>query len=300
MQTITTSTDFIRFCFTIGNNAADIKLRTVVANGDQNTKLAKNGKTQEFIGCGISASPYRLAWREYSASADHWQGEIVESLEQAEGVTVVNSCPMASDGCAMACLDHQGLASVFDHIRYARMIRTIAFHRYRNWYLDKVRADISRWQRRAEKQGKRLCCRLNVFSDIPWESFNVIQQFPNVEFYDYTAIPNRAGRLLPNYWVTLSRKENNDSAVLSALADCKNVAVVFHDSKPMVGNRSKLQRLPKRWNGFDVIDGDTTDLRFTDPRGRKRGRVIGLRLKAHSKAERISAIESGFAVPSGF
>ena len=65
------------------------------------------------------------------------------------------------------------------------------------------------------------------------------------------------------------------------------------ESTPFVANRAKLQDLPEQWNGFPVVDGDLTDLRYLDPKG---GHVIGLRLKAHSHEERNKAIESGFAV----
>jgi hypothetical protein len=59
-----------------------------------------------------------------------------------------------------------------------------------------------------------------------------------------------------------------------------------------VGNRSKYQGLPSEWNGFKVIDGDISDLRFQD----ETGVVIGLRLKASNNANRAKAIASGFAV----
>jgi len=54
-----------------------------------------------------------------------------------------------------------------------------------------------------------------------------------------------------------------------------NVAIVFRGE------------LPKTWNGFDVIDGDESDLRFLD----KKGVVVGLVEKGLAKKDK-----SGFVV----
>ena len=55
-----------------------------------------------------------------------------------------------------------------------------------------------------------------------------------------------------------------------------NMAVVFRD-----------KNIPKKWQGFDVIDGDKDDLRFLDPRGV----VVGLYAKGKAKHD-----TSGFVV----
>jgi len=81
---------------------------------------------------------------------------------------------------------------------------------------------------------------------------------------------------------------------LNVLRNGGNVAVPFADlSANYVGNRAGLQSLPTTWQGYHVIDGDESDLRFQDTRGRKHGRVVGLKLKAHSTVERQQAIASG-------
>ena len=54
-----------------------------------------------------------------------------------------------------------------------------------------------------------------------------------------------------------------------------NVAVVFRN------------QLPKTWKGFEVVNGDDTDLRFLD----KRGVVVGLIEKGKAKKD-----ESGFVL----
>ena len=274
-----------------------VNLSRLLADGDSNTKLRKSSGAQ-YLTAGLSMSPQFAQWKTFSKTSDSWHGIIVDqAMRHLDGITAVNSCPMASAGCAGACLNHQGLASVWDTIIRSRIMRTICFHEFRQWFLDRLALELERWERKAKKQEKKLCVRLNVLQDIPWEKFGIVDRFPGIQFYDYTAIPNRAGLLRPNYWVTLSRKENNDSAVLKALSAAKNVAVVFADvSGSFTGNRSHLQQTTENWNGFKVVDGDITDLRFDDPRGRKYGRVVGVRLKTHSKLERESALASGFPI----
>ena len=289
----TTTTTTRTFNFQLSDKIETLTLRKITQPGDANTKLRKSSGAG-YQTLGQSISPERLSWTMTGDDVSFVDDNTTDVIGE---VRSVNSCPMASVGCALACLDHQGLGSVFRRIGLARKARTIAFHEHREWYIERLICEIDKANRKANRAGLRLACRLNVFSDIPWESFIPMEDFANVQFYDYTAIPKRAGLLRDNYWVTLSRKEDNETACIDALRNGKNVAVCFADSgRSYCGNRSGLQRLPRTWKGYNVIDGDTTDLRFDDVRGRKHGRVIGLRLKAHSKAERQGAIDSGFAV----
>ena len=243
--------------------------KQLLSDGDSNTKLRKN-EGQGYITAGLSLSP---------------------STEAGIG----NTCPHASEGCKAACLDHQGMASVFKKIRESRMNKTRHYYNEREDFFTWLRAEIKRYIRKAIRKDSKLAIRLNVFSDIPWEASGIIDEFPEVQFYDYTKNPRRAGQLRENYWVTFSRSESNEEECLEVLRNGGNVTVVFADigGPSFVGNQSGKQLLPDEWHGFEVIDGDTTDLRFDDPKG---GRVIGLRLKAHSKDERLQAIRSGFAV----
>ena len=97
-----------------------------------------------------------------------------------------------------------------------------------------------------------------------------MMMFPQVQFYDYTKIPNR--RNVPsNYHLTFSRSETNHQDVILSQ---NNVAVVF-------------DVLPATYLGRTVIDGTETDLRFLDPQNV----VVGL--KANGKAKQDT---SGFTV----
>jgi hypothetical protein len=96
-----------------------------------------------------------------------------------------------------------------------------------------------------------------------------------VQWYDYTKSEERAcnfaaGLLPSNYHLTYSRSEVSNVMELTALLQSKvNVAIVFAD------------KLPLTWQGFQVIDGDSDDLRFLD----KRGVVVGLKAKGKGKID---------------
>ena len=256
--------------------------KKLMGDGDSNTKLRKNGAAFETL--GLSLSPHKSAG-------------------------LGNLCTHASSGCIASCLNEQGLASVFNAIKEARKRRTEIFYRDREWFIGRLKTEIANRCKLAKKRGTRVAVRLNVFSDVIWERVapSIFTDFPDVSFYDYSKHPKRFGAILPNYWVTFSRSEINDQDCQRILESGGNVAVAFADMSGdftdemttdgrFVGNRAGLQTLPKTWKGFQVIDGDISDLRFEDTRGRKRGRVVGLRLKAHSTKARAQAIESGFAV----
>ena len=251
-------------------------MKHLFGGGDTNTKLRKNGPDVESAGL---------------------------SLAHHKSAGVGNLCTHASDGCVDSCVGEQGLASVWKSIQRARVAKTRMYYRNRAEFMDWMRHDIKRLLRKADKAGKRLALRPNMFSDVYWERAGIIQEFPEVQFYDYTKHPGRISAknaLLSNYHVTFSRSEDNHEDVMRALLSNCNASVVFADrERPFVGNRSHLQRLPKTWHGSTVVNGDVSDLRYEDPVGRRRGLVVGLRLKAHSHEERAKAIASGFAVLTG-
>lgn len=240
-----------------------LTVKNLLTNGDQNTKLAKSNKKQkEFKTFGLSLAPATLAG-------------------------VGNMCPHASPACKAHCLDGSGMRSVWESIHLGKIAKTIVFNSHRQWFLDRLAIELNNKQKAANKAGHRLAVRLNVLSDYPWETTGIIDAFPNIEFYDYTKSPKRAGQLRPNYWVTFSRSEVNQRATIDTLRAGNNAAVVFASS---LGR--KFTELPTTWKGFDVIDGDETDLRFLD----RRGVVVGLKLKTATNAEYEAASATGFPV----
>lgn len=83
-------------------------------------------------------------------------------------------------------------------------------------------------------KGGIFACRLNVFSDVPWEELcpELFGLHPDVMFYDYTKVPGRNTPLKSkgdngNYWLTFSLAEDNADRVAYELERGKNVAAVF-------------------------------------------------------------------------
>lgn len=190
-----------------------------------------------------------------------------------------NVCPMASKGCIASCLFYSGRGAM-QRTQNARIRRTNRFFDDRDGFMADIVIDIVRLIQVAKHENKKLAIRLNGTSDIRWEVIpvngyaNVMEMFPDIQFYDYTKIPNR--RNLPaNYHLTFSLNEKNCNSAIDVLNSGGNVAAVF------------AGKLPKRWSGFKVIDGDKNDLRFLDPSGV----VIGLSPKGRAKKD-----VSGFVI----
>jgi hypothetical protein len=209
-----------------------------------------------------------------------------------------NTCPHASKGCIAACLNTAGHGGIgldeygLNSVQAARIQRTRYFHRDRDGFFAMLTAEIRAHVRRAARHGLRAAVRLNGTSDLPWERFpltvdgveypHVFAAFPHVTFYDYTKWPmgKRARTLdIPNYSLTFSLSEREDSETRAAeyLSSGYGVAVVF--------DTGKGADLPATYLSHPVIDGDLTDLRFTDAPSV----IVGLRAKGRAKRD-----DSGF------
>jgi hypothetical protein len=194
-------------------------------------------------------------------------------------------CPMSRlAACQLPCLNTAGRGA-FNSVQQARAAKSAAFKRDPVAFVGAVANDIRIAARKAARQHVRLAVRLNGTSDIAWENLRgsdgktLFELFPDVQFYDYTKLP---GRKVPaNYHLTVSYSGANPAYAKKAL-DHKhghNVAVVF--------DTARGAPLPLFWGGRRVIDGDLTDLRFTDPDNV----IVGLRAKGKAKRD-----TSGFVV----
>ena len=170
-------------------------------------------------------------------------------------------------------------------VQRARLKKTNSFFEDRSQFLQDLALEIGKLQRQAEAKGMKAAVRLNGTSDLPYERYkvpgtdkNIMELFPDVQFYDYTKLENRftKGQKLPaNYHLTFSRAEDNDHKLPEVLKHT-SAAVVFSGE------------LPATWRGYPVIDGDEHDARFTDAGA---GVIIGLRAKGRARHD-----ASGFVV----
>lgn len=198
----------------------------------------------------------------------------------------VNLCSHASKGCAKACLFASGAAR-FNRVQKGKINKSEYFIANKKGFMVQLFNEITHIVKMhkavvGEKQlngnkvvrYKKFAIRLNGTSDIPFENIivkdnkNIFELFPNVQFYDYTKNHKRFEHVQsPNYHLTFSRSETNDNESLSLLYRGYNVAYVFG-----VSNENEL---PKTYNGFKVINGDESDLRFLD----EENVIVGLKYK---------------------
>jgi hypothetical protein len=244
-------------------------IRRLLASGKTNAKLRKNGK--RYLTLGLSLAPHKLGG-------------------------IGNLCPHASEGCKALCLNVSGRAMLQTKdrtIERARIARARLYFQDRSLFLAMLRHELALACKLAKRKNLRVIARLNVLSDIDWARVHpeIIRSFPKVTFYGYTKIPSPMGRFADgaypkNYYLTFSRSETNEQTAIDFLNRGCNATVVFN----VKYSSNSKQPLPTTWNGFPVIDGDETDLRFLDPRGV----VVGLRAKglARRKENQIN----GFVV----
>ena len=192
-------------------------------------------------------------------------------------VAGVVTCSHASVACAAGCLYYTGRAegatSVAATIHAARERRTRWLWESPTAFAAALVADIERHESAAVAQGLQPTVRLNGTSDLPWYRIpverggrwyaSVYAAFPGVRFYEYTKNPAALAALaaLPNVAGVFSLSESNDLAAAAALAAGYGVAVVIR------GGYAALPVGPdgiRRWSGYQAVDGDATDLRFTD------------------------------------
>lgn len=213
-------------------------------------------------------------------------------LVPSDGSGLGNLCPNASAGCRAACLYTAG-RGIMKPVQAGRMRKTRLFFENSRVFVDMLAVDIAKLIKRAARVNLTPCVRLNGTSDIPWERMKgttghtLMEQFPDVQFYDYTKRPNR-DTVWPNYHLTFSRSECNDVQTMIELQRGRNVAVVF-DTK-------RGEPLPATWRGYRVIDGDESDLRFLDPRSPMYGArpvIVGLRAKGKAKGETSGFVQIG-------
>lgn len=187
-------------------------------------------------------------------------------------------CPFAKvAGCEKSCLNTAGRGAM-NSVQKARIAKTKYFMEDQEAFMEQLIKEIRALIKKAEKMGLIPVVRLNGTSDILWEKVmvwdmgvggyvNLMQMFPDLQFYDYTKHIKR--NVPKNYHITFSY-----SPMYGKKSE-HNMAVVFKG------------KIPVKFMGRKVVNGDENDLRFLDQRN------VIVALKAKGKAKKDT---SGFVV----
>jgi hypothetical protein len=202
-----------------------------------------------------------------------------------------NTCAKASEGCSSACLNTSGRVKMDYGIVHSRILRTWLFYSNREFFNAWLFAEIESAIKTTISKGLKFSARLNGTTDLDISLFNhqgvnVLDRFSEYQFYDYTKIYKRLDKYkdTKNYHLTFSHSGENDEEVDMALSQGFNVAVPFYVQKG--------RQLPNVYKGYEVGDGDITDLRFLDENP-----ICGLRVKIVKDKSAIGkAIDNGFII----
>jgi hypothetical protein len=204
-------------------------------------------------------------------------------MAPADQVNGLNLCPFASPGCKASCLYSAGRGR-FSNVQQSRINKSKFWGYNREAFYIQLANELLKIHDKAIKENKQIAIRLNGTSDI--DHLNLLNRYSGIDFletfyesllfYDYTKNYNHVKKYLgTTYKITFSRSETNELDAYRILKDGGNVAIVF------------ANELPETWNGFPVINGDETDLRYFDPINV----VVGLKAKGDAKKD-----VSGFVV----
>lgn len=182
-----------------------------------------------------------------------------------------NLCPLASAGCAAACLVFSGQSGMPTAQR-AQATRTAFLLAEPSAFGLILGAEL----RAAIRRHGRINLRLNTTSDIRWEVVapDAMRALADagVTTYDYTAWRPADRQASGTYRLTHSAKEPShtpDDYLIGILQSGGTVAMPF--------DTARGHALPAMWRGYRVIDGDTSDERANDPAGV----IVGLRAKGY-------------------
>ena len=187
-------------------------------------------------------------------------------------------CPNRSEGCTASCLFTAGRGRM-SNVANARINRTEYFLDDPKTFIAQMTLELEWANIQAKRKALKKAIRLNGTSDrdflylIKKFTGKDFREWENLLFYDYTKIPSKLRRYdKADYIQTFSRAEDNHKEALKALDDGYPVSVVFR------------KELPKTWNGYPVVNGDSSDDLMLD-RPYDDGYVIGLLAKGDAKKD---------------
>jgi hypothetical protein len=202
-------------------------------------------------------------------------------------------CPHATESCKGICLgSHSGHASLvkkgtdFNACRVARVRKTIMFFNYRELFMNKLFTELTAFCKKCEKDGILPAFRFNATSDLPFHTYTIpdgsktfIEYFGEkygCQFYDYTKNIHKMeqyllGTMPKNYSLTFSYTPEKAADAFKVVALGGTAAAAFATKKA-------VDYTGKKMGGFNVVNGDLTDLRFLDVKGV----IIGLTAKGRT------------------
>ena len=202
----------------------------------------------------------------------------------------VNLCPSAElAACIVGCLNTAGRGAM-NSVQKGRARKTEWYVKDRQGFMAQLHKDLTRFQRYCAKRDLKPCVRLNGTSDIRWEIIlingqSIFDQFPEIQFYDYSKIANRKVDHIANYDLTFSYSEANPAyakQVNIALERGLNIAVVFRDK----------DQIPESFLGLPVVNGDKNDMRFQDPKQS----IVALYAKGKARKDTSGFVIDGLAL----
>ena len=188
----------------------------------------------------------------------------------------INACP-AGEHCKDFCLVNSGRAKIeqltngigVSNILRSRIKKTRLFYTNRRLFMAMLCYELEHTRAYAYKKGCTFSVRLNCTSDLSPLAFsidgvNILEMYPDVQFYDYTKVPSRLvlAAKYQNYDVTFSYDGYNWDTCEQALNMGVNIAVVFE---------SKV--VPSLYKGYPVINMTKSDLRYKDAKNQNQGFV---------------------------
>ena len=225
--------------------------------------------TYQLIGVGNNAKTIKGDGEEYLTAIKYMQP--YKTMFKGK---VHNLCAMADmAGCAEPCLRWAGRGQM-SSVQRGRERKTLWYLSDRVGFMDALVNDITVFRRRCIKNAVQPCVRPNGTSDIMYEKSSIMDQFPDVQFYDYTKKARRFhGQRQPdNYRLMLlysgaKHYQSQGQSFLKSYSDAP-MAVVFRN-----------KNFPWTFMGREVINGDNSDWVNVN----HRGVVVGLVAKGPAK-----------------
>lgn len=171
-------------------------------------------------------------------------------------------CPNRSIGCTNTCLAKEVGNTRFDSVEAARIKRTIFLFEHKELFMAMLYAELTLFKIKTEAAGLKAAFRPNGTSDLPFLSFNVARQFPDLQVYDYTKNFKTLTRkdIPANLDFTFSRSETNAAEWKVALELGYRVAIVSDLTA------DELREYLDIAADVPILNGDEHDATFTRPR----------------------------------